>query len=358
MKKTAASIFFTFAFFFAKEGLFAETAVRLTERYQAEKSRIVDADQKAREVMGVLYRINRRMKNMSKKRDILNNKMIGAEGDVQTVARSVSALQEKLRAQRSKLSRRLRVMYMLGGDVLARALFSSSNAQELDQNLKYLRIISERDFDLIKSYRENLVALNEKREKLHQEVKKLVSYKNSLKKQEELLSKDQIAKSHLLATMKSEREVALKKIANIREMAEGFMARDLLNVSFFEKRGDLPSPIRGDLKHRFGFIENETYHYRLSHKGLFFEARNGTEVRSIFEGRVAFVGHIEGYGQTIILDHGDHYYTVYARAGEVQVREGQHLAARAILAKSQGELYFEIRHFSDAIDPAAWIKNI
>jgi septal ring factor EnvC (AmiA/AmiB activator) len=71
---------------------------------------------------------------------------------------------------------------------------------------------------------------------------------------------------------------------------------------------------------------------------------------------------MQGYGQTVIIDHGDHYYTVYGHISRVKAKIGDTLKAGEVFAEagpasrrmSEG-MYFEIRHFSEPENPAHWI---
>lgn len=334
----------------------APAAEKIVQTYEHEKSAINDLDLRSREIMGDLYDINVRMKGVSKKRDVLNNQMLAVEGNVKNLTKTTVALENKLNSQKLSLARRLRAIYMIGDEGLAHVIFSSSDTQELEQNLKYLKIISNRDFGIIRSFEANLKKLNVKREALRHEVKRLLALREQLRYHEQLLSKDQGSKSDLLQKLGSQRRRSIAKISGLREIAKEVNIQDMLNLSFFEQKGLLKSPVDGLIARAYGMIENEKFRYRLGHKGLSYQVSEGSEVKTIFNGMVSFVGAIEGYGKTIIIDHGDHYYSVYANAKNVAVNEGQQVATGQLIAKSLDSFYFEIRHFSESIDPENWIK--
>jgi septal ring factor EnvC (AmiA/AmiB activator) len=83
-------------------------------------------------------------------------------------------------------------------------------------------------------------------------------------------------------------------------------------------------------------------------------------VRAAFAGRVAFADRYGPYGRIVILDHGDHFYTVSGDLDEIDVKIGQDTAAGERLGTvgddGQGAmLYFEVRHGSQTVPPAAWL---
>jgi septal ring factor EnvC (AmiA/AmiB activator) len=94
--------------------------------------------------------------------------------------------------------------------------------------------------------------------------------------------------------------------------------------------------------------------------GLAMRARVGTEVRTVHSGRVAFADSVADYGKAVIVDHGDDYYTLSGNLGTIEVVAGDELGRGARIgtvgdAPGGALLYFEIRHGTDTLDPAAWL---
>ena len=135
------------------------------------------------------------------------------------------------------------------------------------------------------------------------------------------------------------------------------MDTDILDLSFFEKKGKLLAPFEGVLAQGFGMVVDPKYQYRLSHKGHRYRSRKAKPAKAVADGRIVFSGEVEGYGPTAIIDHGDHYFSVYSGLKDVKVSKGDEVTRAQALSSSIKEIYFEIRHFSDAIDPASWIKR-
>lgn len=93
--------------------------------------------------------------------------------------------------------------------------------------------------------------------------------------------------------------------------------------------------------------------------GLELRARPGTTVQAIFAGRVAFSDKYADYGQTVILDHGEGYFTVSAGLSNPQVKLGQDVSAGAKIGEvadsARGAaLYFEVRLTGDPVNPSEW----
>ena len=97
---------------------------------------------------------------------------------------------------------------------------------------------------------------------------------------------------------------------------------------------------------------------RYSHKGWLYAPGTGsTAVSAVFDGVVARTQWVAGYGTTAVIDHGDHYYSVYAHISKMRAKTGEPLRKGEAFADADGPkgLYFELRHFSEAENPARWL---
>jgi len=122
----------------------------------------------------------------------------------------------------------------------------------------------------------------------------------------------------------------------------------------------LSLPVKGELKNRFGGAREGS---GVLWKGLFIASPTGQEVKAIAPGRVVFADWLRGFGNLLIIDHGDGYMSLYGnneslfkQVGET-ARSGEAVAA---VGNSGGNmdsgLYFEIRHQGVAFDPLTWVS--
>ncbi|MBM3316303.1 MAG: peptidoglycan DD-metalloendopeptidase family protein [Candidatus Eisenbacteria bacterium] len=130
------------------------------------------------------------------------------------------------------------------------------------------------------------------------------------------------------------------------------------------QRGRLPWPVAGRIVTRFGTQIHPRYGTQVEQKGIEIAADLGAPIRSVAAGRVVFEGWLEGYGETVILDHGEGYFTLYAHAAEILVSRGARVEAGQMIARVgstdslQGAcLHFEIRKGAQALDPGAWLRG-
>ena len=124
--------------------------------------------------------------------------------------------------------------------------------------------------------------------------------------------------------------------------------------AFASVRGRLLLPVMGRAEVRPAHREG------VDGPGIEIRAERGSVVRASFAGRVAFADRYGPYGRIVILDHGDHYYTVSGDLDEIDVKIGQDVGAgeRVGTVGDDGQgpmLYFEVRHGSQAVPPAPWL---
>jgi murein hydrolase activator len=93
--------------------------------------------------------------------------------------------------------------------------------------------------------------------------------------------------------------------------------------------------------------------------GLELRVAGGADVQAVFAGRVVFADRYADYGRTVILDHGEGFFSVSAGLTEMSVSVGQDVSGGARLGtlSSTGgptSLYFELRLSGDPVEPAPW----
>ena len=128
-------------------------------------------------------------------------------------------------------------------------------------------------------------------------------------------------------------------------------------------RGRLVRPVEGDVIARFGSprrteagVDGPTW------KGVFIRAAEGAEVHAAAAGRVVFADWLRGFGNLLILDHGESAMTVYGNNETLLASVGDRVEAGAVIAQvgntggsADAGLYFEIRIEGRPVDPLKWI---
>ncbi|PIT23216.1 murein hydrolase activator EnvC family protein [Snodgrassella communis] len=124
-----------------------------------------------------------------------------------------------------------------------------------------------------------------------------------------------------------------------------------------QKQGRLPRPVNGTIAGKFGESRPDGGIW----KGQFF-ACNHVLVHSIASGTVAYAAFLQGYGNTVIIDHGEGYISIYTGLSSISVSTGnkvgasQNIGISGHLPDGQNGLYFEIRYHNQAMNPLSWLR--
>ena len=127
--------------------------------------------------------------------------------------------------------------------------------------------------------------------------------------------------------------------------------------SFARLKGSLRLPVKGTVTNRFGSQRQEGSTW----KGLFIRSGTGNEVKAVAAGRLIFAEWMRGFGNLLIIDHGDSYLSIYGNNDALLKQVGASIKGGdtvATVGNSGGNpesgLYFEIRHQGQPIDPLKW----
>lgn len=128
---------------------------------------------------------------------------------------------------------------------------------------------------------------------------------------------------------------------------------------FGSLRGKLGMPVAGKIAGYFGSARADG---GTTWKGLFIRAPEGEQVHAVAAGVIVFADWLRGFGNLLIIDHGDDFLSVYGNNDALLVAEGAKINAGQEIAtagnsggNAESGLYFELRHRGQAFDPLKWI---
>jgi len=137
-----------------------------------------------------------------------------------------------------------------------------------------------------------------------------------------------------------------------------------LSGSFARNKGKLNWPVRGSVLHKFGKFKNPKLKTVLNNTGIDIKAPRGSEIRCVFSGVVSLITYISGFGNTVIVDHNDGYYTVYAHMDQVLVqpdefvKDGHVIGTVGETGSLEGpKLHFEIYGNNQPLNPLKWLSK-
>ncbi|MEJ2699738.1 MAG: peptidoglycan DD-metalloendopeptidase family protein, partial [Desulfuromonadales bacterium] len=179
-------------------------------------------------------------------------------------------------------------------------------------------------------------------------------------------------KAELLARVRRDRTALSARLSELQEKARDLAAlvkklesekgREYTPETgiFSRQKGHLPWPVEGRIKVGFGTWRHPELGTMYESQGIEIAALANRPIDAVWDGEVIFADRFKGYGNLIIVDHGDNYYSLYAQASRLVKKVGDKVKRGETLAYSGFEgadaVYFEIRHRGDPLDPRAWLS--
>lgn len=304
---------------------------------------------------------------------------------IEDSSRSLIQTRERLSVGIAVLQRRLRDIYKRGALHTVRVLLGADSFADLLTRYRYLRMIASYDRSLVARVTELETELVGQTTALQRDMADLVVVRNS--KLGEVVELRSVEADHTQALV-SFREVerrttgrmqeldsdesrlttligdleARRREAESRDAARGGPAR----LSNTDAR-TLEWPVEGGLIYRFG-RERQPNGTVLRWNGVGIKAPAGSPVRAVKDGTVVLAGPFEGYGPTVVLSHGDGFYTLYLYLEEIGVVQGREVRSGQVVGTVGGtdtpegsHIEFQIRAPSggeapQAMDPIQWLK--
>ncbi|HSM92040.1 MAG TPA: M23 family metallopeptidase [Anaeromyxobacteraceae bacterium] len=139
---------------------------------------------------------------------------------------------------------------------------------------------------------------------------------------------------------------------------------DPLRGVFARLKGRMRSPAAGPVTVGFGRVVNPRFNTVTVQNGVDIAAPAGSPVRAVAPGRVVHSGWFKGYGNLVIVDHGDGYHTLVAHLASMRTAMGESVSPGDVIGTvgDSGSLkgpylYFEIRERGRPVDPKGWLGS-
>lgn len=336
------------------------------------ESMLTIKDRKARELQAEVFTLSREEKTISSEKEILDKKILRIKSSIRQYARFLNRLKKDLSLQRKLLQRRLRVLSKWKKNSLVDFLVSSDSIFNLDHKLRIVMKLAQSDIHLLKNYKSNRVKFAKNKEQLRRKLRQLSKLKSKANTKVKQLAKVKRKLNRKIVRLKKQNIRNLTKLTKIKKqhLASAHLNykmgsnSELFERSFIELKGDLLMPLNSSIVRSFGLYSFKNTKLKLFRKGVLFKANRNDRVLNVAKGKVKYVGHLLGYGNVVIVDQFHNYYTIYANLANISVEVGEKLHKGQMIASVSKasntfdrHLYFEIRHFSDPMNPSVWFGN-
>jgi murein hydrolase activator len=288
--------------------------------------------------------------------------------------REIGELRTRIERQRRVVARRLVQIERLGNLGYLRLLLSVDRQQNPFEAISTLSFLVSRDSREIGRLRLAQEELDGKERAVAERRDQLAGLAGRVETKQRQIELARTEQKKLLANLQVERKRSSVRIAELEEKARRL--ERLFAVlyqrepgtapiaSISEVKGALQWPLRGKIIENFGRQRSARFHTFTVNNGIRIEAPVNGEVHSVFAGTVLFAQWFKGYGNLVIIDHGDRVFSLYGNTRLSTVQPGEVVAAGQVIATvshdeeggGQGYLYFEMRENNKPVNPRSWLR--
>lgn len=351
-----------------------------------------DPEKELRQVRERIEELQRAVRRDSDRRDALSGQLRDAEQNVRGARGRLSSVRKRLaesdarlqqltaervrheRAldeQRKALASQLRTAYMGGREEQLKLLLSQEDPAAFGRMLTYYSYLGRARVGKIAEIQTLVAALEQAAAEEEQERERLAALEADSRKELSSVDAARSERSRALRAMNAQIRNSSDAIAKLKREAAALekLVTDLRKAmrdlpptggQAFEKvRGRLAWPVPGKIVARFGQARGGG----LKWNGVMIDAARGTDVRALYDGRVAYADWLPGMGLLLIIDHGG-YMSLYAHNEQLFKAAGDRVEGGEVVAtvgdsggRNEPGLYLEIRRGARPVDPVPWFRR-
>jgi len=362
---------------------------RRLEQIRAEQSRlegeIGDVRNRVRDASEDLANVERRL---SASRSVVAEIQFQSDAvtqSIQETTRELVQAREKLAENEAVLNRRLRDIYKMGPLHTVGVLLGASSFTDLLNRYRYLQRIASFDRSLVSRVETIEGELVERNDDLRQRMAELGSLRQNRLSEVAQLRSVESERQTALAEFRSRERQTVSRLEQL-DADEGRMTQLIGDLETRRREieartataradaslsaddaGSLDWPLDGEVIYRFG-RERSPNGTVLRWNGIGISASPGSPVTAVRAGTVVLAGPFEGYGPTVVLSHGDGFYTLYLYLEVIGVVEGRTVSIGQVVGTVGGtdtpegpHIEFQVRApvnggSPQAQDPLQWLS--
>jgi len=311
--------------------------------------------------------VNRELlQKLAEKQDVLLQDLDFAHADL-------AMAEERLASATSMLEKRLRAIYKFGRGEAMEVILLSKTFADLAKRIYYLSVITDHDLELMTVYSERVETR-----------RVLMDHIAAKKSRIDAVGAEVEVETRNLELKKEERDALVARLKEKRYYYENLAERleeagrdlesligdletrredaEFAGTSFESHKGGLMWPCDGEVIANFGVETHPRFGTIIRNNGIDIKTMPGTSIRAVANGVVSFAGALSGFGNCIVVSHGEGFYTLYGHLESMIAEKGYNVAeglAIGVVGETStpegAVLHFEIRHGKKPLDPAVWL---
>ena len=309
----------------------------------------------------------------------IRKEIAGIKKKIKETAISYIDLVEKIKTNEAYISKRLVALYKLYWLGKINVLASADSTFEIFQRENALEKILAHDEDKQKKLIENKAKVKNLLDIMNNKKKEKINLEQELIKQINIISLEKEKRSKLLADIRNKKSLGIAAIESLKNSANELdqtmkalsiefkqfkQVKKIKTKDFTSFKGLLNMPVKGKIISFFGPYKNTKFNVKNFRSGIDIKADRGEPIHAVCDGLIIYSSWFKGYGNMIVIAHGENYYSVYAHIEELFKTKGDKVEKDEVVA-TVGDtgsmvgsgLYFELRHHRKPMNPLEWLKK-
>jgi len=346
---------------------------KMQREIKAHKEKLEKTERREHSILTDLEKTDRELNNVEAELRKYRKRLRNTESQISKVEAEISLSREGIERQREWIKRKLRAMQKnrYPGDI-ALLLSSTEDVSQLLKSWKSLEYIALYENKVLNTYKENLRDLHEKEKQLLVLKAELVKNGKEIRSKEEELAGKKRDREELLASVKKEKSSYEKMLKELKEASKRLLEviqesgkTDTYRAKGFSGlKGKLSWPVEGKIAVPYGSQRDTQFNTPVFRSGIFIQTADDLFAKSVYTGKVVFAEWFKGYGQLMIVNHGDGYHTLYGSLSEIFSKVGDIINVGQTIGRVGNSgilnapgLYFEVRYKGKPLDPLQWLKK-
>ncbi|MBC2706002.1 murein hydrolase activator EnvC [Desulfobacula sp.] len=343
-------------------------------RIQTQEKMVETFSQKEVEIIERLNEIDYALNKARIKVLALPKEIMRLEGRIESLDRDRKQLSKEIALNREYTGKRLRALYKMNmiGRLDVAGLPPSVFDFFLQQN-SLKRIITS-DFHILEKQKFDFEKFEILEQALQKEIQAKAKLETKFNNQIGIHKKETLKKTWILKEIRQKKKLSLAVVESLKHAAlqldkqisslQKGGTSGLKDFSFSSYQGRLLVPVKGKIISKYGPSRTGDYKSFTFQKGIDIKVERGEPVKSVFKGKVMFAQWLKGYGNLLIINHGDNYYTLYAHVEEIFKQKGESVETGEVIATAGDTgsikgtcLHFEVRHRGKPVNPMKWLRK-
>lgn len=350
---------------------------KLQERLQQTKQKRDQTIAEERRVLRQLNIVNERIRSRNRELQVLQNQLRRNETETRRLQGELRQARTKLDIGQAYLGSRIRLIYLSSLISPHQHILAKSDLSDELRRVRYKQILANADARAVSQVRAQTSKLSENQSELSNKIRSQETQQRELNRSKRQIQNEQRQQSNLLTRVRTNKsnldktvrdlESAAKRLENLLAELRARQAQfpDIYygGEPFGQLKGRLIWPVAsGSVIYGPGRREILDGRVEIISKGIGIRSNMGADVFAVHNGMVLYASWLEGSGNTVIIDHGQGYMTLYMHLSNINVRRNQEVGRREKIGTVGDtgsldgvQLGFQIRRGINSVDPRDWL---